>query len=546
MLFPGQSEKHLTDGGQGQRTQNTQYYQNLKDTLRARGCLVQKNRTEIGNTLEDRICEQVTMDSIVITHPNLDHYGGINRLLQDFTITAPITTTLASCLKVGHSGGPKDTKIGEVFLSGERDQIRHWFPLTGEGENGRRHTNIKTLPKGSTVEVARNEDLTFDAKQLNATSILTTVRIPGSKYDFDVVLSGDSYGYVIDEKLGLKDKSVGVFQVPHHGSKYNLRRPRASTVTDFTHFYSSFNAHIYLISHGDHRGYNHPHSEVITGILSAAVQKKRRCKIVVTATWFEASKIDEKNISNWRDYVDIFYFKQGTPYVTLDPNDENLPKGLQLFVKKVHLIKIINMTTQLILLFIQVPAQSLEDKLGEKNLQRREVSRDGNSFFNAVSGALTNKNTPIQLREKLVEHLMGLQGLYYPRSGVTTMEEYYEIVSNYLLDGHFSSDIEKILPEAMARTLNIRIQVISANPEQKDKFYGVESTQTVIQLIHDKTGNGHYDYAFPATSQGLSMNTSDLPPVKAEQTPIKIRETPPSQAMTNGRASRRLLFPNDR
>ena len=208
------------------------------------------------------------------------------------------------------------------------------------------------------------------------------------------------------------------------------------------------------------------------------------------------------------------------------------------------------MTTQLILLFIQVPAQSLEDKLGEKNLQRREVSRDGNSFFNAVSGALTNKNTPIQLREKLVEHLMGLQGLYYPRSGVTTMEEYYEIVSNYLLDGHFSSDIEKILPEAMARTLNIRIQVIPANPEQKDKFYGVESTQTVIQLIHDETGNGHYDYALPATSQGLSMNTSDrLPPVKAgttEQTPIKIRETPPSQAMTNGRASRRLLFPNDR
>ena len=94
--------------------------------------------------------------------------------------------------------------------------------------------------------------------------------------------------------------------------------------------------------------------------------------------------------------------------------------------------------------------KSLEDKFREKNLQRREVSRDGNSFFNAVSGALTNKNTPIQLRERLVEHLMGLQGLYYPRSGATTMEEYYEIVS---LDGHFLSDAEKILPEAMAQTL---------------------------------------------------------------------------------------------
>ncbi len=121
------------------------------------------------------------MDSIIITHPNLDHYGGIKRLLQDFTITAPITTTLASCLKVGYSGGPRDTQLGEVFLSGERDQVRHWFPLTGEGENGRRHTNIKTLPIGSSIEIDTNKEEGFKPKQLNKTSILTTVRIPESK-----------------------------------------------------------------------------------------------------------------------------------------------------------------------------------------------------------------------------------------------------------------------------------------------------------------------------------------------------------------------------
>ena len=56
-------------------------------------------------------------------------------------------------------------QLGEVLLSGERDQLRHWFVLTGEGENGRRHTNIKTLPKGSTVKVAWNEDLKFNAAQ---------------------------------------------------------------------------------------------------------------------------------------------------------------------------------------------------------------------------------------------------------------------------------------------------------------------------------------------------------------------------------------------
>ncbi len=57
------------------------------------------------------------------------------------------------------------------------------------------------------------------------------------------------------------------------------------------------------------------------------------------------------------------------------------------------------------------------------------------------------------------------------------MEEYYEIVSNYLLDDHFSSDIEKILPEAMARTLKYSLSLWILS---KDKFYSVESTQTVI------------------------------------------------------------------
>ena len=115
------------------------------------------------------------------------------------------------------------------------------------------------------------------------------------------------------------------------------------TAQEFKDFYSSFDAYIYLISHGNNGNYKHPHSEVITGILSAAVQNERRpkCNIVVTATWLEEREIDE--ISNWRDHVDIFYFKKDTPYVTLDPNDEQPSKGLQqLLVKKVrvHTIKV--------------------------------------------------------------------------------------------------------------------------------------------------------------------------------------------------------------
>ncbi len=146
-----------------------------------------------------------------------------------------------------------------------------------------------------------------------------------------------------DSSEETKRKTVGLFQVPHHGSRENSTmastKGQGSKVC-CSKFYMQFDADIYLISHGNR--YDHPHSEVITGILSAAVQKKRRCKIVVTATQFEESKIDDLNISNWRDYVDIFYFMQGTPYVTLDPNDEKVLEGLQLYTREEVSLRIYN------------------------------------------------------------------------------------------------------------------------------------------------------------------------------------------------------------
>ncbi len=278
----------------------------------------------------------VQLDSIIITHPNNDHYGGINRLLEDCTVKSPIITTLASCLSV-QTEGTIESKKGELFVSNETAQIRHWFPFTGEGKNGRKHTYIETLPKGLS-EIGQNKELKFDAKQLNATSILTTVKLPNSKYDYDVIMTGDSYCNMIRDQLALRGKLVGVFQIPHHGSKYNLDRDsnRAATVREFADFFSSFRANIYLISHGEHGSYNHPHSEVITGIINAAVEKKRQCKIVVTATWFHGSRIGDTIDPKWSEYVEIYHFKDDIPYVTLDPSNSTMPEGLQQYTKKVN------------------------------------------------------------------------------------------------------------------------------------------------------------------------------------------------------------------
>ncbi len=270
--------------------------------------------------------QRIELDSIVNTHPDDDHCGGINALLgskkiksvKKFTFSCPIITTNAARLRAYIPVNERTYRYGPYRKAG--DCPRFWFPNA-------RGLVIENLHQQSTVQITKDD---LWKGYYNETSILTTVKIPKSKYDYDVVLTGDSSSKIILDTLtpGLmleKDmprKTVRIFQVPHHGSRNN----------SCYEFYKQFDADIYFISHGVHGKFKHPHSEVITGILSAAVEKKQKQKsrIVVTATWFEESKINyfyRKRIRHWRDFVKIYYFKKGTPYVTLDWS-KSRPKGL--------------------------------------------------------------------------------------------------------------------------------------------------------------------------------------------------------------------------
>ncbi len=294
-----------------------------------------------GKTWKDRSYRQIRLDSIVNTHPDADHHGGINALLgtgskeiksgEKFTVCCPVITTSAASLYVEVPKGKNGHRNGEDYSSAESDCPHFWFQKTALG---RRHTGLEDLPQRSTVTIGKSPTFKED---FNATSILTTVKLPKrhNDYDYDVVLTGDSYGGIILDELELrpkegKRKTVGVFQVPHHGSKKNSTMAGQGSYKSCHDFYMQFDADIYLISHGE--GYGHPDSEVITGILSAAVEKKqdRKCKIVVTATRFEESKIKGGEI-NWRERVDILHFKKDIPYVTLDPNKWTVPEGLEPF-----------------------------------------------------------------------------------------------------------------------------------------------------------------------------------------------------------------------
>ncbi len=303
----GKSKKYLIDGGNGQKIQ----FKSLKAALKQNHCIVESTTLNPPGIKNDKIKIHHDLNLIVNTHPHKDHCGGINKLLEDRVCCLIITTSAASLHKQGGM-------VTENYECKKGDCPYFWFP----NADGQKHT-FENLPEKSTVRICQSKGKKFD---YNATSILTTVKLPESKYDYDVVLTGDSYGGIILKTLGLrlmlnpssiplsqerksqvdlselnpsqktttskqkpnqvlhphsseesKRKTVGIFQVPHHGSKENSTMASTKgegSIQKSKEFYMVFDADIYLISHGHNETYKHPNSEVITGILAAAVEKK--------------------------------------------------------------------------------------------------------------------------------------------------------------------------------------------------------------------------------------------------------------------------------
>ncbi len=294
---------YLIDGGLG--CNDTPPYTNLEKTLR------EKKRLKQGKTKGETVLD---LDAIIITHPDKDHYGGVNDLIAKYTINCPIITTEA-------------TKLTEATLTDVKLELHEEVNLMFPNASRRVYSIAKT------TRIMKDPDFTMDS---NKSSILFAV---GS-----VLLTGDSTGKLIHQETRPAEmQKLRVFQVPHHGSAANSFIPNEARtpipITDplnplkgkhpaykYALFYRKIQAQTYFISHGDYENYQHPHRDVITGILLAAVTERKTCELVVTGT-FHNDKIDYPTTTrfpdfpqNWEDYVTIRIPEHGddTPYITID------------------------------------------------------------------------------------------------------------------------------------------------------------------------------------------------------------------------------------
>ena len=224
---PGMIEISFLDVGQGDAT------------------LIRSGTTEIlidGGPSREKLISQIekhipffdrTIEAIVITHPDFDHYAGFIEVLNRFTVDAIYTT-----------GITRDTKTYQAFLALAHEKKIPFF----------------RVELGSEVEIAGVADLhilypfedvsDYEGRDVNGRSIVMLLDIA----NIEILMMGDAEGDVEEQLITqgvLQD--VEILKVGHHGASAGTTIP----------FLKASLPEIAVISAGKDNRYGHPKSDVL-------------------------------------------------------------------------------------------------------------------------------------------------------------------------------------------------------------------------------------------------------------------------------------------
>ena len=270
--------------------------------------------------------------AIIVTHPDQDHFGGVFGLLEYWNRKFTGDILITEDFSKKSTGKVLDSFLQQIKRStGVKDPVfvttDHLHNVFSERICCYFHDEAKGVLYSKT-KVDGTHATRGEKSHGNDTSIITTVN------GYDIVLTGDSSGGIIKKKLNWTSKAhtaVGIFQVPHHGSKNNSNEE----------FYKTFTASVYLISGGGH--YEHPNGEVLQGIIKVNAERKTRCIILVTNSYgLRREKLDNLP-EKWWEWVTIYHIDdlvnyrdtdspRSKQYVTLDPALCLLPSPSQVKV----------------------------------------------------------------------------------------------------------------------------------------------------------------------------------------------------------------------
>lgn len=175
-----------------------------------------------------------SIDTIILTHPHVDHYAGLIDVLDRYQLNAFYTEEVGSTSDMH--------KLLEAKLAAKNLSAK--YLTSGDNFKDKSGVEIKILwPSVDTIKTSDHNTSNLDLNGLSVVAILTFG-------NFSALLTGDA-GENIMDKIAFEANDIDVLKVPHHGSRTGM--------TDS--FLNSARPKYAVISVGKDNRYGHPAPE---------------------------------------------------------------------------------------------------------------------------------------------------------------------------------------------------------------------------------------------------------------------------------------------
>ena len=184
-----------------------------------------------------------TLEYLFLSHPQIDHYGGLLEILKRYKVVNFYTISL-------RGSGKNITQLKQLV---NNQRVRTSIPTTGD--------TFSILDAQISVLSPSQRRLNIPTADDNELSVILDMTFPHKRFLF----TGDAPTRILNSLNLSKNIRETILKVPHHGSKNGLAR----------RFIELVNPKVAVISVGKNNSYGHPTKKVLDLLKALKIDIKR-------------------------------------------------------------------------------------------------------------------------------------------------------------------------------------------------------------------------------------------------------------------------------